>query len=199
MPSSPFRRPRAPKPETPLGPGRAAREARDGKRGGRAPAPVARILEIKRTLDGREQQFMCDVYSRTETKLVALYRLPGDRDVHGVWLPKGTLTVGTFWRDRPYNLYHWVLPKKGTLAYYFNVGDVSRWGQDEFEWDDLAVDVIATPGGRVTVLDEDELPADLDEEKRAYIERARDEILNTLPKLMAEAEQTAKKVLGSGR
>jgi hypothetical protein len=156
-------------------------------------------MEIKRTMDGGEERFMCDVCSRTENELVVIYRLPSDRDVHGVWLPKGTITVGSFWKNRPFNLYHWVHPKKGTLAYYFNVGDVGRWGQDEFEWEDLAVDVIATPGGRVTVLDEDELPADLEPEKRAYIEAARDEIVNGLPKLIEVAERTSARVLRTVR
>ena len=38
------------------------------------------------------------------------------------------------------------------------------------EWRDLTVDVLATPAGRLEVLDEDELPADLDAATRARIE-----------------------------
>jgi hypothetical protein len=157
------------------------------------------ITEIKRTLSGRLDRFVCEVYSRDDEQLIVLFRLPRARDVHGVHLPEGTLTVGAFWRSRAYNLYHWVHSEHGTLAYYFNIGDVRSWGAAEFEWDDLAVDILATPGGRVQVLDEDELPPDLDPQRRAYILAARDEVLRDLPRLMETAEQTAALVFQTHR
>ncbi len=148
-----------------------------------------RIAEIKTTLSGRVDRFDCDLVERTGERIVVLYRMPFGRDLHGVWLPEGALTVGYFWRARPYNLYHWLRPDGRTIAYYFNVGDVVRCEGHEFEWHDLVVDVLVTPDGRVSVLDEDELPAGLDEATRRYVESARDEILHDLPRLMAEAER----------
>jgi hypothetical protein len=158
---------------------------------------VRRITEIKRTLSGREARFACEVYSQTDDELVALFRLPEPRDVHGVWLPAGTITVGYFWRNRPYNLYHWMDKKGRTLAYYFNVGDVRSWGPTEFEWDDLAVDILAAPSGRTQVLDEDELPEDLLADRREYILAARDEVLRDLTALIENAEQRSASVLSA--
>ena len=155
-----------------------------------------RITEIKTTLSGHVDRFNCDLVERTEERIVVLYRMPVGRDLHGVWLPKGGLTVGYFWGARPYNLYHWLNPDGRTIAYYFNVGDVVRFEAYEFEWRDLAVDVLATPEGRVSVLDEHELPADLDEATRGYVESARDEILHDLPRLMAEAERESPAIAG---
>jgi hypothetical protein len=151
---------------------------------------VRRITEIKRTLTGRVDEFLCDVYSQSPDELIAIYRLPKARDLHGVWLPEGTMTAGYFWPARPYNLYHWVLPGQGTLAYYFNIGDVGRYDDNVIEWDDLAIDVLATPDGRMQVLDEYEIPADLAPRRREAILAARDEVLRDLPALIETAERT---------
>jgi predicted RNA-binding protein associated with RNAse of E/G family len=154
-------------------------------------APAAQITEIKTTLSGRVDRFRCDVAARSSSEVVVHYRVPRARSVHGVSLPEGTLTVGYFWTDRPYNLYHWVAPDGRTLAHYFNVGDVTRLTADLLEWRDLAVDVLATPDGRVRVLDEDELPPDLDPALRRYVQAARDRILADLPDLIRDSEARA--------
>ena len=156
---------------------------------------MRRITEIKRTLAGGEARFACEVFAQTEEELVVLFRLPEPKDVHGVWLPAGTVTVGYFWRSRPYNLYHWLDRRGRTLAFYFNIGDIRSWGSTEFEWDDLAVDVLAAPSGRTRVLDEDELPEDLPAERRAYILAARDEVLRDLERLIETAKQRSALVL----
>jgi len=153
------------------------------------------ITEIKATLTGRVDRFVCDVVERTGDRIVVHYRLPAGRDLHGVWLPQGALTVGYFWPAQPYNLYHWLHPDGRTIAYYFNVGDVVRLEAHELEWHDLAVDVLATPAGRASVLDEDELPPDLDDATRRYVEAARDEILRDLPRLIAAAERESQQIL----
>jgi hypothetical protein len=150
------------------------------------------LTEIKTTLSGRVDEFVCEVVERSPEHAIVVYRIPGPgRNVHGVWLPPGTVTVGYFWKARPYNLYHWVDPNGRTRAHYFNVGDVRRYDADRLEWRDLAVDILATPDGRVVVLDEDELPADLDLALRRYIDAARDEVLRGLERLIRESEHTS--------
>jgi hypothetical protein len=49
-------------------------------------------------------------------------------------------------------------------------------------------DVLATPDGRFQVLDEEELPPDLDPVLRRHIEACRDRIVAELPTLIAEIE-----------
>lgn len=153
------------------------------------------ITEVKTTLAGRTDRFFCDVAERSGRHVVVVYRVPKDREVHGVWLPEGTVTVGYFWQDRPYNLYHWIGPDGRTLAYYFNIGDVTRYDGDTVEWRDLAVDILATPDGPVQVLDEDELPADLDPATRRYVEAALDEVVQNLGTLTAAADRKSSAVL----
>jgi predicted RNA-binding protein associated with RNAse of E/G family len=153
------------------------------------------LTEVKTTLAGRVDRFECDVVERDAERVVLLYRVPRDYVLHGLPVPKDGPSLGYFWRSRPYNLYHFHDLTPRTIAYYFNVGDVTRVDDSRLEWRDLAVDVLATPDSRVSVLDEDELPPDLDLATRRYVEAARDEILRDLPRLIAEAERASAAIL----
>jgi predicted RNA-binding protein associated with RNAse of E/G family len=142
-----------------------------------------KVTEIKVRLDGRVDRFVCEVVERSRDHLVVLFRIHEEATVHGLRLPAGTLSLGHFWVDRPYNVYHWVAPDGTTLGLYANVGDVVRLDDREIEWQDLIVDVLGTPDGTVRVLDEDELPGDLDADLRLRIEIARDRLVDEMPAL----------------
>ena len=116
------------------------------------------ILEIKRTLAGVEKRFDCTRLAGDDRHVVVLWIAREPMHVHGVDLPAGTISFGHFWKDRFYNVYHWVDPNGRTLGLYFNIADSTVIGPDRLEWRDLIVDVLAMPDGSVTVLDEDELP-----------------------------------------
>lgn len=146
------------------------------------------LTEIKTALSGRVQRFVCDVVEQTDDHAVVIYRLRSAYNLHGVPLPQGTISVGYFWKDRAYNLYHWLSPEGKTLAHYFNIGDVTRYEGAELEWRDLVIDVLVTPDSRVQVLDEDELPVDIDPTLRHHIESARDEVLHHLGDLVRDSE-----------
>jgi predicted RNA-binding protein associated with RNAse of E/G family len=96
--------------------------------------------------------------------------MPRDRWLEDILLRENTLSLGYFWEDRPYNAYHWIDPRGDTVALYFNLSDRTRIGEQTIEWRDLAVDILISPDGRCRVLDEDELPPDLD---RGLLERIR--------------------------
>ena len=123
---------------------------------------AARITEVKTTLGGERKLFDCELLHHDETELVVIYRMPQGMRLEDVWLPQGTISLGYFWPDRPYNAYHWIDARQDTLALYFNIADGTRITDDCVEWRDLTVDVLLTPDGRCRVLDEDELPAALD-------------------------------------
>ncbi len=134
------------------------------------------IKEIKSTLDGRHKEFDCELLTRGHGEAVVIYRMPRDVQLEDVLLRKDTVSLGYFWEDRPYNVYHWIDPLQDTVALYFNIADSTRISQRSIEWRDLTVDVLITPDGRCRVLDEQELPADIDAGLLRYIGETRDEL-----------------------
>jgi hypothetical protein len=152
------------------------------------------ILELKRTLAGREKSFQCGLIAGDDRHAVLLFVAPALMHVHGVDLPAGTVTFGHFWTDRLYNVYHWLDPSGATLGFYFNVSDNTQIQKGRIEWRDLTVDVLATPEGRLEVLDEDELPPDLDPELRARIDAGKESILADPQRVMAEIERRSQEL-----
>ncbi len=134
------------------------------------------ITEIKTTLAGEEKRFDCELLARDESETVVVYRMPREVELEDVRLPENSISLGYFWAHKPFNAYHWLDDDGRTLALYFNISDGTRLGASEIAWRDLAVDVLITPDLRCRVLDEDELPADLDAELRAHIDAAREQL-----------------------
>ena len=160
-------------------------------------AALPSILEIKHTLDGREKRFDCRLLARTADgrHAVVLWIVFEPMHVHGVDLPAGTVSVGHFWADRPYNVYHWLNQAGQTLGYYFNICDQTRVGPGIIEWRDLVVDVLALPDGRLDVLDENELPAALAPDIAAHIAVGKQAILTAPAAVMAEIEAASRAAL----
>jgi hypothetical protein len=155
------------------------------------------ILEIKRTLDGREKRFDCRLLALAPDgrHAAVLWIAPEPMHVHGVDLPAGTVSVGHFWTDRHYNVYHWLDRAGRTLGYYFNICDETRIAAGVIDWRDLTVDVLAIPGGRLDVLDEHELPAELPPGISGHIAAGKEAILGAPAAVMAEVEAASRAAL----
>jgi len=157
------------------------------------------VLEIKRTLAGREKRFQCHRLATDDQRshAVLMFVAEGGMHVHGIDLPPGTVTFGHFWTDRLYNVYHWLDTDRNTIGFYFNLSDSTHIGDDQLEWRDLTVDILAVdalvePPGRLEVLDEDELPADLDPDLRRVIEDGKASILDDPAHVIREIEQASR-------
>ena len=138
---------------------------------------MASITEVKTTLAGERKTFDCELLRRDGGRECnVIYRMPEDATVEDLHLPAGTVCVGYFWAVKPFNLYHWVDDKQRTLGLYFNICDNTRISDTRIEWRDLCVDVLITPDLRCRVLDEEELPDDLEPATLAYIDAARDSL-----------------------
>jgi predicted RNA-binding protein associated with RNAse of E/G family len=153
------------------------------------------IVEVKETLAGVAKRFECQLLARTMNHVAVLWIAPTSMHVHGVELPAGTVSVGHFWSNRNYNVYHWLSSDMSTIGYYFNISDRTSWTDARLAWRDLTVDVLATPAGRLDVLDEDELPAVLDEETRAHIAAGTAAILGSGRALLAEIEAASRALI----
>jgi len=150
------------------------------------------IVEIKRTLAGEEKRFDCLRLAGNADHVVVLWIAPAPMHVHGVDLPAGTVSFGHFWTERFYNVYHWLDVEHRTVGFYFNIADRTRIAPGELEWRDLVVDVLATPAGRLDLLDEHELPKILDAEAAAHIADGKAAILGAPARVMAEIEAASR-------
>ncbi|HUQ17713.1 MAG TPA: DUF402 domain-containing protein [Candidatus Saccharimonadales bacterium] len=139
------------------------------------------VIERKTRLDGSSVEFAC-VGLAVEPGRSAVLGYTVDRDwtVAGgvITVPKGAVTVGHFWADRPYNVYHWLV-EGWTLAYYVNVSAPPRITVESVDWLDLAVDILVRPDASFLVLDEDEVPTDLDPVHRRTIARALEAVVTS--------------------
>lgn len=70
-----------------------------------------------------ERQFPSGCWYRSDNHAVVFYPIRARRRVGSLVLPKGTESYGYFWRDRPYNVCHWVTPSGDTLGFYVNLAD----------------------------------------------------------------------------
>jgi len=155
--------------------------------------PLTSIVEIKRRLAGDEVRFDCLRLAGNAQHVVVLWIARAPMHVHGVDLPAGTVSFGHFWTDRFYNVYHWVDPeRRATIGFYFNLADHTDIAVGELVWRDLVVDVLATPGGRLEVLDEDELPEVLEPEAAAHIAEGKAAILGAPAQVLAEIEAASR-------
>jgi predicted RNA-binding protein associated with RNAse of E/G family len=154
-----------------------------------------RITEVKTTLGGECKRFDCERIHYTSGEAVVAYRMPADLELEDLLLPKGTLSLGYFWEGRDYNAYHWIDDKRQTLALYFNICDNTHISPDRVEWRDLTVDVLITPDQRCRVLDEDELPDDLDDELLCKINATRDRLCAVPLRLLQKFEISSRKLL----
>lgn len=152
------------------------------------------VTEVKRRLDATVRTYSCEAMEIADDHAVLLYRITGTGRVADVSLTPGTLTVAYYWTDRPYNVYHWIAPSEDTLAFYFNLSGPVRIERNRLEWEDLEVDVLVTPDGRIQVLDEDKVPAGA-AARLPEIARARDRVLAEWPAVTAAVERKSRTIL----
>lgn len=139
--------------------------------------------------------FDCELLYADDRETVVIYRMPEDVQLEDVKLPKGCVSVGYFWAHKPFNAYHWVDDRRRSLALYLNICDNVSLSSEQIAWRDLTVDVLITPDTRCRVLDEDELPDDLEPELRDYIAAASAELCASSTHLLAAFEARSRNLL----
>ena len=158
-----------------------------------------RITERKVRLDGTHVEFDCEpLLIEPGRRAILRYEIDRDRAIPGTDLvvPAGAVTIAHYWMDRPYNVYHWIAGGR-TLGYYCNVTEATEIREDLVSYIDLVVDVLIDTLGAATVLDEEELPADLDPRFRQLIARALEQLADPRP-LSREIEEESRRYLTRG-
>ena len=143
--------------------------------------------EFKETLRGDIRSYSCEMIRYSHSKAILRYILPEEITVGGLILPAATVTYAFYWPDKPFTLYKWYDPLGRKLADYFNIADRVKIGKHAVRWRDLVIDLMCLPDGSVLILDEDEIPADIDRKLKRRIMRAKE---NLLSDLTLEIDQT---------
>ena len=157
------------------------------------------ITERKTRLDGSVADYVCDaLLVEPGRRAVVRYVTEQDRPLEGtdLILRKGTVTVGHFWTDRPYNVYHW-LDGGRTVALYVSVATDTTIDPGTIAYRDLVIDVLIRPSGALEILDEDELPPSIEPRYRIAIAKALESCITEARRLIAEIERESRAVLPS--
>jgi predicted RNA-binding protein associated with RNAse of E/G family len=157
----------------------------------------APITERKTRLDGTVVEYACErLLLEPGRRAVVRFVSETDRPLEGtdLVLRKGTVTVGHFWTDRPYNVYHW-LDAGRTVAFYVSISADTAIDETVIAYVDLVVDVLVRPSGAIEILDEDELPPSIDPRHRLAIAKALEACITEGKRLTAEVERETRKLL----
>ncbi len=119
-------------------------------------------IEIKKTLDGKIRKYRCELINLHSGKGILKYVLDQPFQVDALQLSIRTITYAFYWETAPFTLYKWYRPDGIKIADYFNIADTIQLTPKKFVWRDLALDILVFPGGEYVILDEDEIPADID-------------------------------------
>ena len=145
-------------------------------------------LEKKLTLSGEVQTFSCELVHLEPGFGMLRYVIDREYHINGIRLLPGDVTCALYWTDRPYTLYVWRLGRERRPLYYFNIADSVLLSPAEFAWRDLAVDILIDTQGTAHVLDEHELPEDLDKALARYIKHATEHVLGDYRNIVREAD-----------
>jgi predicted RNA-binding protein associated with RNAse of E/G family len=159
---------------------------------------MKRCLEKKRYLSGAEVTFACNLVALEKGFGILKHVIDRQWQVSSLTLRPGSVTYAFYWTDRPYNLYWWLDEGGETLGHYFNLADSVSLSPHEFVWRDLVVDILLLPSGQVQVIDEDELPGDLNEGLKVFIASAKQQVLQNHSTIIEDARATlARRLKGS--
>jgi hypothetical protein len=143
-------------------------------------------IEKKLTLSGKVYLFECELLLLNSGLGVLKYVIDREYTVDGIKLHPGDVTHALYWMDRPYTLYIWHLTRD-RVVHYFNIADRISLQPREFLWRDLTVDIVVDDVRNVRILDEDELPDNLDHAISLYIQNAKATIMREYASIIHEA------------
>lgn len=155
-----------------------------------------RFTEYKTTYFGKTLAFECTLAEQSPGEVVIVYEISKPMKFIDITFPLGSRSFGYFWEHKNYNVYHWKDPLGKTIVFYFNIAKNTRILEDRVLWDDLIVDIEAFPeGGKVLVLDEDEIPKTIAPDDRKLIDSTRELILSQIVQLTSGIEARTESIL----
>ncbi len=118
------------------------------------------ILEIKEHLDGRTQQFECELIKLSENHAIVSYvwdRKTPYQDGPAFLPAQPIHTKAYYWSDRNYLIYHLTSASGELFGYRIDACEDVRISKAEIRWRDLILDFWIDPNKNLHVLDKSEL------------------------------------------
>lgn len=112
------------------------------------------ITEIKRHLDGRMQQFVCELLHQDREVTIIRFQARGTPYAQRIHH-----SDGFFWSGRNYLMYQLFGHESQVVGYRFDVCKDVRFSSGSVEFTDLLLDVVMDVHGGVEVQDDDEVDA----------------------------------------
>jgi protein associated with RNAse G/E len=148
-----------------------------------------KFTEYKRTYFGETKVFECRLVEKKAREVVILYEMPSSTTFAGITFHTGSKSFGYFWTNRNYNAYHWKDANGKTIIIYFNISKDTKIFQNKVAWKDMIVDIVYFPNGEISVLDESEIPSNIDPHDLKLIERTKEEFLSYREEITSELEK----------
>ena len=120
---------------------------------------VPRVLEVKHRQDGKIDRTACSIVAEDRDHAFLYHRLKESWQVGPIDLTPPLFTLAYYPNSKSYNIYWWVDDNGTPVAAYFNiVSSDGFWLRDgELHFEDRVLDILMTPDGQTTLLDEEEL------------------------------------------
>ncbi|MCF7886364.1 MAG: DUF402 domain-containing protein [Candidatus Marinimicrobia bacterium] len=151
--------------------------------------------EIKKHFKGDHQEYDCQLLTINNGMGILKYILEENHKVVNVKLEPGDLTYGFYWEEQSYNLYKWKDPAGRLKGNYFNIADRIKLTKERFAWRDLILDILITPDNEVYVIDEDEIPNNINRRVKEYIYTGKRYILQNYPGIIAETDRKLENII----
>jgi len=103
-----------------------------------------------------------------------------------ITIPVGSYRIAYYWKNRPYNLYFWRDKKGKYLASYFNIVKNTKFEERMVSFEDLIIDVLALPNGEYFILDENELPKELERFENGTVKSALETLLKSINDVLSQ-------------
>ncbi|MBN2279937.1 MAG: DUF402 domain-containing protein [Candidatus Marinimicrobia bacterium] len=155
-----------------------------------------KCLEIKKLYNGPDRHYICDLLHLENQFGILKFVLDKEYQVDKLILPKGSVSLGFFWENRPYNIYQWYIGDH-PVASYFNISDSTTLTREQFIWRDLFLDILVHSDNHLKILDEKELTVIKNPDVRKYIEKARELIMAKRHEILNEINSIAHSMLNS--
>jgi len=154
-------------------------------------------IEKKLLLAGGFHEYRCELLHYSGRFGMLKYVVDRPYVVADITIEPGEVTHALYWTDRTYTLYTWHLHRTGRKLYYFNIADSVSLSPQLFVWRDLIEDILIDDSGKLTVLDKEDFPPDLDLVLRTVIGQAERHIIAHHPAIIAEVEKSLAGIAGA--